>query len=80
MEEPFNVNQAARFLGLRKGTIYNLVCRRAIPHYKVGNRILFRESHLEAWFESKRVKTKQEADDEYVKNLAKKILAENPRK
>lgn len=77
MEEPLNIDQAARFIGLKKGTVYNMVCRRAIPHYKVGNRILFRESDLEAWFESKRVKTKQEADDDYVKHLAKKILAEN---
>jgi len=80
MEEPLTINQAVRFLGLRKGTIYNLVCRKAIPHYKLGNRILFRESDLEAWFQSKRVKTKQEIDEEYVKPLAQKILAENVRR
>ena len=80
LEEPINIDRAARFIGLKKGTVYNMVCQRAIPHYKVGNRILFRESDLEAWFESKKVKTKQETDDEYVKHLAKKILAENVRR
>jgi len=78
MEEPLNIDQAARFLGLKKGTLYNMISRKAIPYYKVGSRVLFRRSDLEAWFESKRVKTKQQADNEYVKHLAKKILAEKP--
>ena len=77
MEEPLSIRQAARLLGLRKGTLYNLTSRKEIPHYKVGNRIFFREIDLRTWFESKRVRTNQEADDEYVKHLAKKILAEN---
>jgi len=80
MEEPLSIAQAARLLGLRRGTLYNLTSRKEIPHYKVGNRIFFRETDLRAWFESKRVRTNQEADDEYVKHLAKKILAENVRR
>ncbi len=77
MEEPLSIRQAARLLGLRKGTLYNLTSRKEIPHYKVGNRIFFRETDLRTWFEGKRIRTNQEADHEYVKGLAKKILAEN---
>ena len=50
MEEPLNVNQAARFLGLKKGTVYNMISRKAIPYYKIGRRVLFRQAELEAWF------------------------------
>ena len=53
MEEPLNVDQAARFLGLKKGTVYNMISRKAIPYHKVGSRVLFRQAELEAWFESK---------------------------
>ncbi len=79
MEEPLYIDKAARFLGLKKGTIYNMVSRREIAHYKLGNRVFFKKSDLEEWFESKRVKPKREADSEYVKYLAQKILAETLR-
>jgi len=36
MEEPLTVKQAARFLGLKKGTVYNMISRRAIPYHKLG--------------------------------------------
>ncbi len=52
MEEPLNVDQAARFLGLKKGTVYNMVSRKVIPHYKVGSRVLFTQAKLKVWFES----------------------------
>lgn len=52
MEEPLNVSQAARFLGLKEGTLYNMVSQRVIPYHKVGRRVLFRQAELEAWFQS----------------------------
>ena len=51
MEEPLDINQAARFIGLKKGTLYNMISKKAIPYYKVGRRVLFRQSELEAWFQ-----------------------------
>ena len=55
MEEPLNIDQAARFLGLKKGTVYNMISRKALPHYKIGRRVLFRQAKLEAWFESRSI-------------------------
>jgi excisionase family DNA binding protein len=52
IEEPLNVGQAARFLGLKKGTVYNMIARRALPFHKVGRRVLFTQAELEAWFQS----------------------------
>jgi excisionase family DNA binding protein len=52
MQKPLNVDQAAHFLGLKKGTLYNMISRKAIPYHKVGRRVLFREAELEAWFEA----------------------------
>ena len=53
MDKPLNVDQAAHFLGLKKGTLYNMISRKAIPYHKVGRRVLFKEAELEAWFDSK---------------------------
>ena len=52
MEEPLNIDQAARFIGLKKGTLYNMISRKAIPYHKVGRRVLFTQTELQAWFES----------------------------
>ena len=52
MQKPLNIAQAAHFLGLKKGTLYNMISRKAIPYHKVGRRVLFREAELEAWFEA----------------------------
>lgn len=52
IEEPLNIDQAARFLGLKKGTVYNMIARRAIPYHKVGRRVLFTQGELASWFDS----------------------------
>ena len=52
MESPLDIDQAASFLGLKKGTLYNMLSRRAIPFHKVGRRVLFTKEELEAWFAS----------------------------
>ena len=52
MEEPLNIDQASLLLGLKKGTIYNMISRKVLPHYKIGRRVFFRKGELEAWFES----------------------------
>ena len=52
IEEPFNIDQAARYLGLKKGTVYNMISRRAIPYHKVGRKVLLRQAELEDWFQN----------------------------
>ena len=52
MEEPLDINEAAKFLGLKPGTVYNMISRRVLPFHKVGRRVLFRETELAAWFDS----------------------------
>lgn len=41
--------EAAEFLGYAEGTLRNKVAAREIPHVKVGHRVRFRRSQLEAW-------------------------------
>lgn len=42
--------EAARFTGLTKRTIYHLVERNEIPHRKIGSRLYFRKSALDISF------------------------------
>ena len=42
--------EAAEFLGVPKGTLYSLVSRGRIPHYRIGPRFVrFRQEELEQW-------------------------------
>jgi len=44
------------FLGFPKGTIYSMVCKKQIPHYRVGPRhVLFCIDELKGWLKQHRV-------------------------
>lgn len=52
MEAVFSVPRAAKLLGLSDRTVRGLVYDNKIPFYRVGVRILFRESELEQWLQT----------------------------
>ena len=61
-EQLIKAQDAAELLGISISTIYSLVHRRAIPHYKpTGKLLYFNESELLDWVQSARVETKQGA-------------------
>ncbi len=72
MEEPLDIDQAARLIGLKKGTIYNMVSRKAIPYHKVGRRVLFLRSELGPWFRGTLVPCVSSAQN------SSKLLRKNP--
>jgi predicted DNA-binding transcriptional regulator AlpA len=43
------IDLAMQVTGLAKGTIYNLVAARKIPHYKKNGRIFFFREELQDW-------------------------------
>lgn len=60
--------QAAAILGLRLGTLYQLVHERRIPHVRLGRRLVrFDPSTLALWIDAGRVPT--QADREPAQRL-----------
>ena len=49
IEEPLTIDEAALFLHLSKPTLYLLVQKKKIPHYKKCSRIFFYKSDLNEW-------------------------------
>ena len=43
------IDDAAKFLNLAKPTIYGLLSKGKLPHYKRGRKVYFLRSELEAW-------------------------------
>jgi excisionase family DNA binding protein len=52
--EILNVDQAAMFLHIAKQTLYTLTCKRRIPFYKNGKKILFKRHELQEWMDNGR--------------------------
>lgn len=52
------VSEAATFLGLKKGTIYEATSAKKIPYYKseTTKRIYFKREELESWKQDKKNK------------------------
>ncbi len=67
-----DIEQTADFLNLAKATIYGLVHRNKIPHFKQGKKLRFKKSDLMAWIEKGRRKTVDEIDAEADKYLQKR--------
>lgn len=53
-DEIGGLDLAREVTGLAARTIYKLTHRRAIPHRRVGGRLYFRRSELEAWLDGGR--------------------------
>lgn len=43
------VKEAAEYLRVHPDTIYTMVRRKEIPHYRVRSKIFFSEETIEAW-------------------------------
>lgn len=54
----FNVRQLSSYIGMSTQWIYNNKSK--LPHMNINNKPLFRKSEIDTWFESFRVKPKNE--------------------
>lgn len=53
IEKLIGVDELSTLLGLSKKTVYDFVYRRELKHFKLGRRLKFRKSDLEAWLQKK---------------------------
>ncbi len=67
-----DISSAAKYLSLSKSTIYQLISKRRIPHYKQGKRVYFRKDELDKWITNGRVKTQEEIESEADAYIARK--------
>ena len=66
--EFIDLDEAAKYLRLKKSYLYNLVHRKEVPFYKPnGKKIYFNKLELNNWIISSKVKTINEVEEE-IKN------------
>jgi excisionase family DNA binding protein len=64
VDELGGLELAVKITGLARRTIYKKTHRREIPHLRVGGRLYFHRSELEAWIDAGRRKTAVEVAEE----------------
>ncbi|MDU1905826.1 MAG: helix-turn-helix domain-containing protein [Dysgonomonas sp.] len=74
--EIISIDDAAKFTGYKKSTLYRKTCTNAIPFYRQGSRILFRKNDLEKWLLS----DKQETVKEQIERLESELNNRGKRK
>lgn len=72
-KEALTFKQATQFLRISASQLYKLTCKRIIPAFKPGGKILyFKRSDLENWMLSNRRKTTKEQTAVVLNKLEKK--------
>ena len=70
--------EAAAYLGLKKGYLHKLMMRRAIPYYKPGGQLCyFAQADLDNWLTGTRISSKEEIEQQAQQYLAKKRREKN---
>lgn len=54
VEPTVGICRASEVVGVSRATLYRLVQAEAMPFYRIGARVLFRVSELEAWMQMNR--------------------------
>ena len=72
-KEVLTSDEAARYLGVSKSSLYKWTMGRQIPHFKspTGKMCFFNRKEIEAWMQSQRVATDDELEQQ-AQSIAKK--------
>ena len=54
MEELWDIRRVSQYLGIKRSTLYAMIERREIPHYRIGRLARFRQAEIDAWLLTKK--------------------------
>jgi excisionase family DNA binding protein len=62
MDELWDVVRLSQYLGVKKSTLYTMIERKEIPHYRIGKLARFRPAEIDAWLLTKKCHGEQERE------------------
>lgn len=75
-KEVLTVEEAAKFMGMARSSLYKMTCEQSIPFYRPnGKMIYFEKADILSWIRRNRVYTQEEIDDAariHMQTLSKK--------
>jgi excisionase family DNA binding protein len=59
MEELWDIRKVSQYLGTKRSTLYAMIEKREIPHYRIGRLARFRQAEIDAWLLTKKQETEK---------------------
>jgi excisionase family DNA binding protein len=88
-----NVQNIANYLGIRTSTLYSMVEKKRVPHYRIGRQIRFKKTEIDAWMAGQReaavdvkmeatkvIRSLQKKPDLEVDRIVKKVVEDTKKK
>jgi excisionase family DNA binding protein len=66
MDELWDVAKLAQYLGMKKSSLYALVERKEIPHYRIGRLARFKPAEIDEWLLTKRCNSDSQKENRRV--------------
>ena len=54
MDELWDIGRLSQYLGVKRSTLYTMIERKEIPHYRIGKLARFRPAEIDEWLTRKR--------------------------
>lgn len=74
--EVFGIDVCCKITGYKKNTIYKLIAKNKIPHFRPGNdgrKLMFRREEILAWMIARR----RETTEEFINSMDVRLAARN---
>ena len=62
MEELWDIRRVSQYLGIKRSTLYAMIEKKEIPHYRIGRLARFRQAEIDAWLLTKKRANGKEQD------------------
>ena len=59
MEELWDIRRVSQYLGIKRSTLYAMIERKEIPHYRIGRLARFKQAEIDAWLLTKKRESKK---------------------
>ena len=54
MDELWDIRRVSQYLGIKRSTLYAMIERKEIPHYRIGRLARFKQAEIEEWLLAKK--------------------------
>ena len=60
MDELWDIGRLSQYLGMKRSTLYAMIERKEIPHYRIGKLARFRPAEIDEWLLTKKCQAETE--------------------
>ena len=64
-----DIKELSSYIKIKEKTIYYLVSKGRVPHYRIGKLVRFKKEEIDKWMDSKRAKSCQKDVDKIVRSF-----------